>query len=407
MAAAGVVAVSLPLATHVPRTSRRCRRGGFIDAGVAVAVATDFNPGSAPSFHLPLALTLACTLQRMTPAEALKGATIYAARALGREAEVGSLEAGQVRRLRGHRRARRDAVALSPAGECLRADRHRRGDRVALVAPWDRTDPRVENIMGRAVAAGEAPHAVLLGFPTDEGVLRNGGRPGAARGPAEIRRWLARFAPDARDAARFTTLLEHTADLGDIALTGNLDADQAALGEVVGGQLRLGRFVIILGGGHETSFGHFLGLRQRAAAGGHPQLGRACRCAPAAGPAGALRVAVSPGTRASSGALRRYSVAGLQPHAVAAAHLELVRKRGRAVFRDEVTPTVMRELYAQLGNPAFVSFDLDAVDQAFAPGVSAPCTGGFTPAEWLAFAQAGGRHRDGAVGGRRGIQPGV
>ena len=53
----------------------------------------------------------------------------------------------------------------------------------------------------------------------------------------------------------------------------------------------------------------------------------------------------------------------------------------------------MRELYAQLGNPAFVSFDLDAVDQAFAPGVSAPSTGGFTPAEWLAFAQAGGRHR--------------
>jgi imidazolonepropionase len=62
---------------------------------VAVAVATDFNPGSAPSFHLPLALTLACTLQHMTPAEALKGATIYAARAVGLEAEVGSLEVGK------------------------------------------------------------------------------------------------------------------------------------------------------------------------------------------------------------------------------------------------------------------------------------------------------------------------
>ena len=79
---------------------------------------------------------------------------------------------------------------------------------MALVAPWDRTDPRVEHIMGRAVAAGEAPHAVLLGFPTDEGVLRNGGRPGAARGPAEVRRWLARLAPDARDSVRFSA---HTA----------------------------------------------------------------------------------------------------------------------------------------------------------------------------------------------------
>jgi formiminoglutamase len=93
----------------------------------------------------------------------------------------------------------------------------------------------------------------------------------------------------------------------------------------------------------------------------------------------------------SSGALRRYSVAGLQPHTVAAAHLDLVRKRGSAVFRDEVTPTVVRELYAHLGAPAFVSFDIDAVDQAFAPGVSEPSTGGFTPAEWLAFAYGSGR----------------
>ena len=67
----------------------------LIDAGVRVAVATDFNPGSAPSWHLPLAMTLACTLQRMTPAEALKGATIHAARAAGVEAEVGSLEPGK------------------------------------------------------------------------------------------------------------------------------------------------------------------------------------------------------------------------------------------------------------------------------------------------------------------------
>ncbi|HEX6434751.1 MAG TPA: imidazolonepropionase [Gemmatimonadales bacterium] len=94
LAQAGVVAVSLPLASlylrQPPMPARR-----LIAAGVPVAVATDFNPGSAPSYHLPLALTLACTLQRMTPAEALKGATIYAARALGLEQEIGSLEEGK------------------------------------------------------------------------------------------------------------------------------------------------------------------------------------------------------------------------------------------------------------------------------------------------------------------------
>jgi imidazolonepropionase len=94
MARAGVVAVSLPLASlYLGQRPFPARR--WIDAGVAVAVATDFNPGSAPSIHLPFALTLACTLQRMTPAEALKGATIIAARAVGLEARVGSLEPGK------------------------------------------------------------------------------------------------------------------------------------------------------------------------------------------------------------------------------------------------------------------------------------------------------------------------
>ena len=94
MAQAGVVAVSLPLASlYLAQPPMPARR--LIEAGVAVAVATDFNPGSAPSYHLPLALTLACTLQRMTPHEALKGATCYAARALGLERQVGSLEPGK------------------------------------------------------------------------------------------------------------------------------------------------------------------------------------------------------------------------------------------------------------------------------------------------------------------------
>lgn len=94
MAAAGSVAVSLPLASlYLGQRPMPARR--LIEAGVPVAVATDFNPGSAPSYHLPLALTLACTSQRMTPAEALKGATCYAARAVGLEAEVGSLEQGK------------------------------------------------------------------------------------------------------------------------------------------------------------------------------------------------------------------------------------------------------------------------------------------------------------------------
>ncbi len=94
LAYAGVVAVSLPIATlYLNQRPMPARR--LIDAGVAVAVATDFNPGSAPSYHLPFAMTLACNVQRMTPAEVLKGGTLYAARAIGMEDRVGSLEPGK------------------------------------------------------------------------------------------------------------------------------------------------------------------------------------------------------------------------------------------------------------------------------------------------------------------------
>src|SRR5262249_1535497 len=68
----------------------RCLR-----AGVPIAVATDFNPGSAPSYHLLLAMTLACTMNHLTPAQALEGATITAARAIGLEREIGSLQPGK------------------------------------------------------------------------------------------------------------------------------------------------------------------------------------------------------------------------------------------------------------------------------------------------------------------------
>jgi imidazolonepropionase len=93
MAAASVVAVSLPIATLVLDTvSLPARR--LIESGVPVAVATDFNPGSAPAASLPLAMWLACTRQRMTPAEVLRGVTVNAARALRMHDRLGSLAPG-------------------------------------------------------------------------------------------------------------------------------------------------------------------------------------------------------------------------------------------------------------------------------------------------------------------------
>ncbi|HLF30394.1 MAG TPA: imidazolonepropionase [Xanthomonadales bacterium] len=90
---ADVVAVSLPLASLYLR-ERYMPARQLLAAGTAVAVATDFNPGSAPSFHLPLAMTLACLNQGMSPAEALMGATTVAAKAVGLQTTTGSLLPG-------------------------------------------------------------------------------------------------------------------------------------------------------------------------------------------------------------------------------------------------------------------------------------------------------------------------
>jgi imidazolonepropionase len=93
LAQAGTVAVSLPLASLYLR-ERYLPARQMLDAGVRVAVATDFNPGSAPSYHLPLAMTLACINQQMTPQEVLMAATTVAARAIAAEQRIGSLLPG-------------------------------------------------------------------------------------------------------------------------------------------------------------------------------------------------------------------------------------------------------------------------------------------------------------------------
>jgi imidazolonepropionase len=68
----------------------------LIDAGVPVALASDFNPGSCMSFSMPMMMTIACTQMRMTPEEAITACTLNGAAALGLSNRVGSIEAGKV-----------------------------------------------------------------------------------------------------------------------------------------------------------------------------------------------------------------------------------------------------------------------------------------------------------------------
>jgi len=95
MARHGTVAVLLPGAYYFLREVQQPPVSALRAAGVPMAVSTDCNPGTSPMTSLLLAMNMACTLWRLTPQEALAGATCHAARALGLQDQTGSLAVGK------------------------------------------------------------------------------------------------------------------------------------------------------------------------------------------------------------------------------------------------------------------------------------------------------------------------
>jgi imidazolonepropionase len=91
----GSVAVLLPGAFYVLRETQLPPVEALRAHQIPIAIATDANPGSSPVTSLLLIMNMACTLFRLTPAEALRGVTINAAKALGLENQIGSLQAGK------------------------------------------------------------------------------------------------------------------------------------------------------------------------------------------------------------------------------------------------------------------------------------------------------------------------
>ena len=91
----GVQPVLLPGSVYALGSTCYPRARAMIEAGLAVVIATDFNPGSSPTPSMPMVLSLACAQMKMSPAEAISASTINPAYSLGRGDQIGSLESGK------------------------------------------------------------------------------------------------------------------------------------------------------------------------------------------------------------------------------------------------------------------------------------------------------------------------
>jgi len=95
MAEKGVTAVLLPGASFFLSMRKYPPARDMIAQGMAVALATDLNPGSSMTESLPMMMTMGCTMYKLLPKEVIQATTIHAARSTGREKEIGSLEVGK------------------------------------------------------------------------------------------------------------------------------------------------------------------------------------------------------------------------------------------------------------------------------------------------------------------------
>lgn len=247
-------------------------------------------------------------------------------------------------------------------------------------------DPRIGHWLAGRTRLTASTRVALLGFPVDQGVARNGGRPGAAEGPQALRRALYAMTPDPRSPA-FQALLDDSVDLGDVPPTGDLARDQRVLGDAVGSVLDAGAVPVVLGGGHETAYGHALGYLETGRAVHLLNLDAHTDVRPLRDGQGHSGSPFRQALGHASGLARSYTVAGAMPWRVAAAH---ARVPTRIVWRDELTAERVDALVAGLAAPTYASFDLDAVAAGEAPGVSAPGVGGVGVNVWLRAARACG-----------------
>ncbi|CCQ90821.1 putative Arginase [Nitrospina gracilis 3/211] len=260
-------------------------------------------------------------------------------------------------------------------------------------------DPRLADI----IYPGTDGNVVLLGFPYDEGVARNGGRTGARSGPEKMRAWLRRFGTVFNPELGIDLSPLRITDAGDIDPGLPLEQAHAALTAKVKGILQAGGTPFVAGGGNDQSWPNAQALLDTH---------ESCRV-------GAINVDAHLDVRpliegkAHSGSPFRLLLEdarfsgelfvefATQGSQAAKEHVEYVRHRdGHIHWLSEIymNEDALGWFSSALGRVAwdcdavFVSFDLDSVRMADAPGVSAPSVMGLRGSEALEIARIAGQN---------------
>lgn len=252
-------------------------------------------------------------------------------------------------------------------------------DKELLYSRRDPNDVRLGDVVLTDPEQYLSANVALVGCPQDEGVRRNGGRPGARMAPTEIRRALYRYA--------VTEAHEHLRmfDAGDVSVRPQLEDTHDALHEIVRRFLRDGKTVVVLGGGNDISYpdcaavaaecGDVLAFNidrhldvrtdtPRNSGTAYRQLLEEARIRPA------MFHEVGTNSFANSVAYRQYVLN-------AGAHIHYLGD-----LRDSGVGATVREIVASAQADAiFWGFDLDVVQAAEAPGVSDPGPMGLTARE--------------------------
>ena len=278
LANSSTVATLLPGAFYCLRETQLPPVDALRKQGIPMAIATDLNPGTSPIASLRMMMHLACTLFRLTPAEALAGCTRHAAKALGLQNSVGILKVGMTASMVLWPVATPAALAADQTGSDPTLVFHK-GEVVSKSSitqrHWPETHPMItinEDVWSGRIDQEENPElalrwhqqikafdpassasgVALVGFASDEGVRRNKGRPGAAKGPDLIRKAIAPL-PWNRNKPAW--------DAGTVHCEGqDLESAQARYAQLVTDILDRGVQPIGLGGGHEIAWGSYQGL---------------------------------------------------------------------------------------------------------------------------------------------------